>query len=60
MIAEGYAWAYRKYLDRSYASEFIGFEEVARSKMVGLWKQAKPQPPWEFRANMEKNRYDHR
>jgi len=49
MVAEGYAWAYRQYLDRPYKSEFIGLEDQARTKKLGLWKQINPQPPWEFR-----------
>lgn len=27
MVAEGWAWAYRDYLDTPYASEFIGIED---------------------------------
>jgi len=49
MVAEGYAWAYRKYLDRPYASEYIRAEELARAKRLGLWQQNIPEPPWEFR-----------
>lgn len=49
MVAEGWAWAYRKYLDRPHASEFIGFEAQARRSHLGVWQQANPQPPWEFR-----------
>ncbi|MHC1699342.1 MAG: thermonuclease family protein [Geobacteraceae bacterium] len=49
MVHDGYAWAYRKYLDRVYASEFIAFEERARAKRLGLWQEYNPQPPWEFR-----------
>lgn len=49
MVSEGWAWAYRQYLDRPHASEYIQAEEQARSKRLGLWQQSKPQPPWEFR-----------
>jgi endonuclease YncB( thermonuclease family) len=49
MVREGWAWAYRQYLDRPYASEYLGAENEARSKRLGLWQQANPQPPWEFR-----------
>lgn len=54
MVAEGYAWAYRQYLDSAYASEFIGLEDEARAKKLGLWKQANPEPPWEWRAARKK------
>ena len=49
MTAEGMAWAYRQYLQGPYASEYIGAESRARSKRAGLWRDANPQPPWEFR-----------
>jgi micrococcal nuclease len=49
MVKRGYAWAYRQYLGRAYASEYIEAEEKAREAEKGLWKQKNPQPPWEFR-----------
>ena len=51
MVAEGWAWAYRKYLEGTYASEFMQDEEDARKKRLGLWRQYNPQPPWEFRKS---------
>ena len=56
MVAEGYAWAYRQYLDRPHASEYIELEEQARSKRLGLWEQSNPQPPWEFRRSLKKGK----
>lgn len=49
MVAEGWAWAYRKYLDRPHASDYVGAEEQARARRAGLWRDVNPQPPWEFR-----------
>lgn len=49
MVAEGLAWAYRQYLQAPYASDYIGSEARARSRRAGLWREANPQPPWEFR-----------
>lgn len=49
MVAEGMAWAYRQYLQGAYASEYIGAEEGARARHKGLWRDANPTPPWEFR-----------
>jgi endonuclease YncB( thermonuclease family) len=49
MVAEGMAWAYRNYLKGVYASEYIGAEQGARSRRIGLWRDSNPQPPWEFR-----------
>jgi endonuclease YncB( thermonuclease family) len=51
MVAEGYAWAYRQYLDRPHASEYLKAEESARLKKLGIWQQYNPQPPWEFRKS---------
>lgn len=49
MMAEGLAWAYRQYLQGSYASEYLQLEERARRRRMGLWQQPNPQAPWEFR-----------
>jgi len=57
MVAEGYAWAYRKYLDRPHASEYIDLEDQARSKRLGLWEQNNPQPPWELRRSLKKGKH---
>lgn len=57
MVEEGMAWAYRTYLRGPYASEYIGSERAARGRRLGLWRDANPQPPWEFRkAQKERNR----
>ncbi|KAF0221143.1 MAG: hypothetical protein FD174_641 [Geobacteraceae bacterium] len=56
MVQEGWAWAYRQYLQRPYASEYIGAEEKARKQKLGLWKQANPEPPWEFRKLQKKSK----
>ena len=49
MVADGWAWAYRQYLDRAHAPEYIYAEEQARSQRKGIWQQGNDQPPWEFR-----------
>jgi endonuclease YncB( thermonuclease family) len=49
MVKRGYAWAYRQYLKRPHASDYIEAEKEARKKGLGLWKQSNPLPPWEFR-----------
>ena len=53
MVADGWAWAYRQYLDRPYASEYIDAEQLARARRLGLWSQGNPQPPWEFRKMLK-------
>jgi micrococcal nuclease len=49
MVREGWAWAYREYLRGPYVSEFINAEREAREKRLGLWRDANPTPPWEYR-----------
>jgi endonuclease YncB( thermonuclease family) len=49
MVKNGYAWAYKQYLKRPYAGEYIDAERAAREKRLGLWKYNNPTPPWEFR-----------
>lgn len=55
MVVEGWAWAYRQYLDRAHASEYINDEEQARKAQKGIWQQNNPQPPWEFRKSLKKS-----
>lgn len=49
MVRSGYAWAYRRYLSSPYASRYLDAEKEARGKRLGLWKDANPDPPWEFK-----------
>lgn len=49
MVKRGYAWAYKQYLQRPYASEYIDAENEARKKRLGLWQDPNPTPPWEWR-----------
>lgn len=46
MVASGYAWWYRSY---SRNAELRRSEEQARAKRAGLWQDANPVPPWEWR-----------
>lgn len=56
MVTEGLAWAYRQFLSGPYASRYIQLEEQARRQHRGLWRDANPQPPWEFRRGQRKRR----
>lgn len=54
MVADGWAWAYKQYLDRAHASEYIDAEEQARKAHKGLWAQGgNLQPPWMFRRQLK-------
>jgi len=56
MVDEGMAWAYRRYLQGHYVSEYLGAETRARSRRAGLWRDANPRPPWEFRQALDGGR----
>jgi len=45
------AWAYRRFLQGPYASDYLDAETRARARRLGLWRDANPQPPWEFRRS---------
>ena len=44
MVANGYAWAYRKF-SKKYAPQ----ESKAKKQGLGLWRDKEPIPPWVFR-----------
>jgi endonuclease YncB( thermonuclease family) len=46
MVREGHAWAYRRYLKDD---SLLADEAAARRAQRGLWSQANPQPPWQWR-----------
>lgn len=45
-IELGLAWVYREYSSDEY---LIELEAEAKAKSIGLWSDASPIPPWEFR-----------
>lgn len=46
MVQDGLAWHFKAF-DNTPA--YAQAENEARAKKIGLWKDAKPIPPWEFR-----------
>lgn len=44
MVANGYAWAYRKF-----SKKYTAQESKAKSQKLGLWQSNDPTPPWEWR-----------
>ncbi len=55
-IRAGLAWHYKQYAREQSSAErsaYTALETHARNHGAGLWKEASPVPPWEFRsANM--------
>lgn len=53
-INRGLAWHYKVYAHeqtREDRARYAAAEEVARSERRGLWRDAEPTPPWEWRKN---------
>jgi endonuclease YncB( thermonuclease family) len=46
LVKNGYAWQYKAY---SQSAELANLEQQARENKLGLWQDASPTPPWEFR-----------
>ncbi len=52
MIEQGMAWWYRAYARDQRAADrylYATAEAAAKSRRIGLWRDANPIPPWEFR-----------
>ncbi len=52
-VAAGMAWWYRKYQREQTAqqrTDYEAAETVARGGGIGLWLDADPEPPWEWRS----------
>jgi endonuclease YncB( thermonuclease family) len=49
LVREGWAWWYRKYAPKN--KELAAAEEAARKAKRGLWADAKPIPPWDWRQS---------
>ena len=51
-VRRGLAWHYKQYQREQSATDqqsYAAAEIVARTAQVGLWREADPMPPWEFR-----------
>ena len=46
LVAQGFAWVYRKY---SNDAELLELEVQAKENGLGLWADLNPIPPWEWR-----------
>lgn len=47
MVQRGLAWVYVRYTPRQ--SPLYELEQFARAQQAGLWREARPVPPWEWR-----------
>ncbi len=56
-VREGAAWWYRLYAKEQTVAERREFgeaEDQAKAAKVGLWREANPVPPWEWRAEKKR------
>ena len=59
LVKEGLAWAYAKYLPEASLDiqrSYTAAEAAAQAARIGLWADAHPQPPWEFRKIKKEQR----
>lgn len=49
-IETGHAWHFVKY-DKKYMSDYSAAENKARKQKLGLWRDAHPQAPWDYRQS---------
>jgi endonuclease YncB( thermonuclease family) len=47
-VRRGFAWVFVKYAPAG--SPLYGLEDAARSRRAGLWADARPVAPWDWRA----------
>lgn len=51
-VASGYAWHFRRYEREQSPAQRRAYRDAetrARAARAGLWQEAQPEPPWEFR-----------
>jgi endonuclease YncB( thermonuclease family) len=56
-VKSGFAWHYSKYAKEQSAEDralYATTENAARLNHLGLWRDAKPTPPWDFRHGDKK------
>ena len=52
LVANGYAWVYRRYCtSRRLCKRWLQAESEARKFKLGLWRDPNPIPPWRWRRN---------
>ena len=49
IVSQGFGWVYRQYCKESYCADWLKLEAAAKASHKGLWADANPTPPWEFR-----------
>ena len=48
-VKAGNAWVYQQYCKEAFCAQWKAFEQEAKASGVGLWRDASPTAPWEWR-----------
>lgn len=59
LVRSGLAWHYKQYAREQSSADRIAYaaaEVAARAKGIGLWKEPRPDPPWEWREARRRER----
>lgn len=51
IVSQGFGWVYRQYCKESFCADWLKLESNAKASHKGLWADANPTPPWEYRQN---------
>jgi len=49
IVSQGFGWVYRQYCKESFCADWLKLESNAKASHKGLWTDANPIPPWEYR-----------
>ena len=49
LVETGYAWVDDQFCKQSFCGDWKGLELQAKSAKIGLWQDASPTPPWQWR-----------
>jgi len=53
IISQGFGWVYRQHCKKSICTEWLQLESNAKASRKGLWADANPTPPWEYRQKQQ-------
>lgn len=59
MLKQGQAWLYTKYCKASFCRKWHKAEQVAAENKTGLWDEANPLPPWQWRKERGESERKH-
>jgi endonuclease YncB( thermonuclease family) len=51
IVNQGFGWVDRQHCKESFCADWLKLESNAKAAHKGLWSDANPTPPWEYRKN---------